>query len=130
MTLWHYRFGRLVLEHSVSALDVLEMCCRKNVGHVDARGPASGRPLTPSLEVAPTVPRLLFLLSEHSAIVNGAVAAGVSDGQLTADDCHAFWAAALADPLLPSVRFAALLTDFASIPRGEGTSDMLLAYQM
>ncbi len=54
----------------------------------------------------------------------------MSDGQLTADDCHAFCAAALADPLLPSMRFAALLIDFASIPRGEGTSDLLLAYQM
>ncbi len=56
--------------------------------------------------------------------------AGVVDGRLSAEDCHAFCAAALADPLLPTSRYAALLTDFASIPRGEGTSDALLAYQM
>ena len=55
---------------------------------------------------------------------------GVTDGRLSAEDCHTFCAAALADPLLPTARFAALLTDFASIPRREGTSDMLLAYQM
>ncbi|KAK9840741.1 hypothetical protein WJX81_001608 [Elliptochloris bilobata] len=54
----------------------------------------------------------------------------VADGFLSAEDCHAFCAAALADPLLPNSRFAALLADFASIPRGEGTSDMLLAHQM
>ena len=57
-------------------------------------------------------------------------AAGATDRRLSAEDCHAFCAAALADPLLPTSRFAALLTDFASIPRGEGTSDALLAYQM
>lgn len=58
------------------------------------------------------------------------IVSGVTDGRLSAEDCHAFCAAALADPLLPTSRFAALLTDFASIPRGEGTSDTLLAYQM
>lgn len=57
-------------------------------------------------------------------------AAGVADGRLTADDCRAFCAAALKEPPLPAPRFAALLTDFAGIPRGAGMSDALLAYQM
>jgi len=66
----------------------------------------------------------------ETPIVLARPAAGVADGRLTADDCRAFCTAALREPPLPAPLFAALLTDFAGIPRGEATSDALLAYQM
>jgi len=71
----------------------------------------------------------LVLLPEIPS-VRAHPAAGVADGRLTANDCRAFCTAALREPPLPAPLFAALLTDFAGIPRGEATSDSLLAYQM
>jgi len=75
-------------------------------------------------------PALCCSSQRDTPVVLARPAAGVADGRLTADDCRAFCTAALREPPLPAPLFAALLTDFAGIPRGEATSDALLAYQM
>jgi hypothetical protein len=49
---------------------------------------------------------------------------------LKPEDCRAFGAVALQERVLLRGRFDALVADFASIARGEGTADALLAYQM
>jgi hypothetical protein len=54
----------------------------------------------------------------------------MSAGLLKASDCEAFAKLALRQPPLSRGRFDALLMDFAAIPRGEGTSDALLAYEL
>lgn len=41
-----------------------------------------------------------------------------------------FLAVATKNPPMPVPRFAALVTDFASIARNENTSDVLLAYDL
>lgn len=51
-------------------------------------------------------------------------------GLLKPSDCGTFAKLALKQPPLPRGRFDALLMDFAAIPRGEGTSDALLAYEL
>lgn len=51
-------------------------------------------------------------------------------GLLKPSDCEAFAKLAVKQPALPRGRFDALLMDFAAIPRGEGTSDALLAYEL
>lgn len=56
--------------------------------------------------------------------------AGMSAGLLKSSDCEAFAKLALKQPPLTRGRFDALLMDFAAIPRGEGTSDALLAYEL
>lgn len=56
--------------------------------------------------------------------------AGMSAGLLKPADCEAFAKLALRRPPLPRGRFDALLMDFAAIPRGECTSDALLAYEL
>ena len=55
---------------------------------------------------------------------------GVAEGRLTAEDRHAFLHLVLKANPLPPPRFAALVTDFASIARGEASSDVLLGYQL
>lgn len=54
----------------------------------------------------------------------------MSAGLLKTSDCEAFAKLALKQPPLTRGRFDALLMDFAAIPRGEGTSDALLAYEL
>jgi hypothetical protein len=54
----------------------------------------------------------------------------MSTGLLKPSDCEAFAKLALKQPPLARGRFDALLMDFAAIPRGEGTSDALLAYEL
>lgn len=57
--------------------------------------------------------------------------AGIAEGRLTREDCHTFLRTALKQsPQLPVPRFAALVADFASIARGEATSDILLGYDL
>eukprot|EP00878_Enallax_costatus_P013608 GHUV01014229.1.p1 GENE.GHUV01014229.1~~GHUV01014229.1.p1 ORF type:complete len:355 (+),score=108.44 GHUV01014229.1:292-1356(+) len=55
---------------------------------------------------------------------------GMSAGLLKTSDCEAFAKVALRQPPLSRGRFDALVMDFAAIPRGEGTSDSLLAYEL
>jgi len=55
---------------------------------------------------------------------------GVEAGLLQDGDTAAFAKAALRRPPLPRGRFDALVMDFAAIPRGEGTGDALLAYEL
>jgi len=55
---------------------------------------------------------------------------GMSVGLLKSSDCEAFARLLLREPPLPRGRFDALVCDFAAIPRGEGTSDALLAYEL
>lgn len=55
---------------------------------------------------------------------------GMAAGLLKPSDCEAFAKLAVKQPALPRGRFDALLMDFAAIPRGEGTSDALLAYEL
>jgi hypothetical protein len=55
---------------------------------------------------------------------------GVEAGLLLEGDAAAFAKAALRRPSLPRGRFDALVMDFAAIPRGEGTGDALLAYEL
>ncbi|WIA30245.1 hypothetical protein OEZ86_000336 [Tetradesmus obliquus] len=55
---------------------------------------------------------------------------GMSAGLLKPADCEAFAKLALRQPPLSRGRFDALLMDFAAIPRGEGTCDALLAYEL
>ncbi|WIA10180.1 hypothetical protein OEZ85_010384 [Tetradesmus obliquus] len=55
---------------------------------------------------------------------------GMSAGLLKPADCEAFAKLALRQPPLSRGRFDALLMDFAAIPRGEGSSDALLAYEL
>jgi hypothetical protein len=54
----------------------------------------------------------------------------MAEGLLKPSDCEAYARLALRQPPLPRGRFDALLMDFAAIPRGEGTSDALLAYEL
>lgn len=70
---------------------------------------------------------MMQLSGVHKDDVAGA---GVAEGRLRKEDCENFLQNALKTPLLPGFRFAALLTDFASIARGEGTSDLLLGYKL
>lgn len=56
--------------------------------------------------------------------------AGMSAGLLKPTDCATFAKLALKQPPLPRGRFDALVMDFAAIPRGEATSDALLAYEL
>ncbi|GBF98210.1 hypothetical protein Rsub_10710 [Raphidocelis subcapitata] len=55
---------------------------------------------------------------------------GAAAGLLAEPDAAAFAKAALRRPPLPRGRFDALVADFAAIPRGEGTGDALLAYEL
>lgn len=55
---------------------------------------------------------------------------GAEAGLLQEADAAAFAKAALRRPPLPRGRFDALVMDFAAIPRGEGTGDVLLAYEL
>ncbi len=55
---------------------------------------------------------------------------GVAAGLLQEADAAAFAKAALRRPPLARGRFDALVMDFAAIPRGEGTGDALLAYEL
>ncbi|KAK9804313.1 hypothetical protein WJX72_006272 [[Myrmecia] bisecta] len=110
-----------------------------------------GQPLTETLlwAAATTCPRhLLRLVSNllHGLLADGAYGhpvrqwakeslarpdfPGVAEGRWTAADLQRFCKVALEGPLLPAQRFAALLTDFANIPRGEGMGDTLLAYEL
>ncbi|KAI8465208.1 MAG: armadillo-type protein [Monoraphidium minutum] len=55
---------------------------------------------------------------------------GADAGLLQPADVEAFAKAALRRPSLPRGRFDALVMDFAAVPRGEGTGDALMAYEM
>lgn len=55
---------------------------------------------------------------------------GVEAGLLQEGDAAAFAKVALRRPPLARGRFDALVMDFAAIPRGEGTGDALLAYEL
>lgn len=56
--------------------------------------------------------------------------AGVAEGRITAEDLHKFLQAATQADMLSAIRFTALVTDFSRIARGEGTSDLLLSYEL
>lgn len=68
--------------------------------------------------------------STYDVVPFAALPAGMSAGLLKPADCEAFAKLALRQPPLSRGRFDALLMDFAAIPRGEGTSDALLAYEL
>jgi Importin 13 repeat len=55
---------------------------------------------------------------------------GLAAGLLRPADAETFARLALRRPLLPRGRFDALVMDFAALPRGEGTADALLAYEL
>lgn len=54
----------------------------------------------------------------------------LSGGALDADSCQLFCRLAMQPGALSLHRFSALLQDFGSLARGEGTSDVLLAYEL
>jgi hypothetical protein len=54
----------------------------------------------------------------------------VAEGRLTIEDVQTFQQVAFKTEMLNVPRFAALIADFASIARGEGTSDLLLGYEL
>jgi hypothetical protein len=54
----------------------------------------------------------------------------VASGRLKPPDAEAFARLLLQEPMLPRGRFDALVCDFAGIPRGEATSDVLMAYDL
>jgi hypothetical protein len=111
------------------------------------RGPALVRALV--LGAADTAPRqllrplagVLYALLTSRALGEAAGAwlmdalrgpglPGVEAGLLQEGDAATFAKAALRRPPLPRGRFDALVMDFAAIPRGEGTGDALLAYEL
>ncbi|CAD7701597.1 unnamed protein product, partial [Ostreobium quekettii] len=49
---------------------------------------------------------------------------------LTKEDCEQFCTLVLRKPRLTRPRFGALVVDFVNIPRGEGTADALIGYEM
>ena len=56
--------------------------------------------------------------------------ADLSGGALDSDSCQLFCRLAMQTGALSFHRFSALLQDFGSLARGEGTSDVLLAYEL
>ena len=56
--------------------------------------------------------------------------AGVQYGRLLHEDCMLFLRIATKQPPLPLPRFAAMLSDLASIAHSENTPDILLAYEL
>ena len=56
--------------------------------------------------------------------------ADLSGGALDPDSCRLFCRLAMQTGALSLHRFSALLQDFGSLARGEGTSDVLLAYEL
>lgn len=54
----------------------------------------------------------------------------MSGGALDPDSCQLFCRLAMQTGALSLHRFSALLQDFGSLARGEGTSDVLLAYEL
>ena len=56
--------------------------------------------------------------------------ADLSGGALDSDSCQLFCRLAMQTGALNIHRFSALLQDFGSLARGEGTSDVLLAYEL
>lgn len=56
--------------------------------------------------------------------------ADLSGGTLDPDSCQLFCRLAMQRGTLSLHRFSALLQDFGSLSRGEGTSDVLLAYEL
>ena len=69
-------------------------------------------------------------LLEHVAILSCCCIADLSGGALDTESCQLFCRLALQMPPLSSSRFSALLQDFGNLARGEGTSDVLLAYEL
>ena len=86
------------------------------------------RPLAGTLYALVTSPAL----GAHAQgwLLAALVAPGGGGAALQEADAAAFARAALRQPPLPRGRFDALVMDFAAIPRGEGTGDALLAYEM
>ena len=59
------------------------------------------------------------------------LAADLSGGALDGDSCQLFCRLAMqSTPPLTSQRFSALVQDFGNLARGEGTPDVLLAYEL
>ena len=56
--------------------------------------------------------------------------ADLSGGALDSDSCQLFCRLVMQTGALSFHRFSALLQDFGSLARGEGTSDVLLAYEL
>lgn len=59
-----------------------------------------------------------------------AVTAELSGGALDLETCQVFRRLAMQTPALTPNRFSALIQDFGNLARGEGTHDVLLAYEL
>lgn len=57
-------------------------------------------------------------------------AADLSGGVLDVESCQLFCRLAMQEPALSPNRFSALIQDFGNLARGEGTADVLLAYEL
>ena len=63
-------------------------------------------------------------------ILDCCCAADLSSGALDTESCQLFCHLAMQTPPLGPSRFSALLQDFGNLARGEGTTDVLLAYEL